>query len=86
MKNMPIKKWRSGNISGAIWNNEREVNGTTVSFKTASLRRSWKKEGDVWREENINFRRSDLPKISTILNEIQRELFLADEDGGDEDE
>lgn len=83
---MPIKKWRSGNISGAIWNNEREVNGTTVSFKTASLRRSWKKEGDVWREENINFRRSDLPKISTILNEIQRELFLADEDGGDEDE
>lgn len=86
MKNLPIKKWRSGNISGAIWNNEREVNGTTVSFKTASLRRSWKKEGDVWRDEVLNFRRQDVPKISSILNEIQKELFLVDEEGGDEDE
>jgi hypothetical protein len=79
MVNRPIKKWRSGNISGAIWINEREVNGTKVSFKTASLRRSWKKEGDVWREEVLNFRRQDIPKISVILSEIQKELFLAED-------
>jgi len=85
MKNLPIKKWRSGNISGVIWNNEKEVNGTVVGFKTASLRRSWKKEGDVWRDESLNFRRQDLPKIISILHEMQRELFLTNE-GGDDDE
>jgi len=86
MVNKPINKWKSGNISGAIWTNEREVNGTTVSFKTASLRRSWKKEGDVWRDETLNFRRADLPKLISILHEMQRELFLSEAGEGDEDE
>ena len=87
MVNKPLKSWRSGNISGAIWVNEKEANGTTVSFKTASLRRAWKKDGDVWRDETLNFRRQDIPKIASILNEIQRELFLADsEEGEDENE
>ena len=73
----PIKTWRAGNISGAIWENEKEVDrGTKLNFKTASIRRAWKKEGDVWRDEVLNFRRQDLPKISIILAEIQKELFL----------
>ena len=86
MKNQPIRKWKSGNISGAIWENERDVNGAKVSFKTASLRRSWKKEGDVWRDETLNFRRQDIPKIASILSEMQRELFLAETSGNEEDE
>lgn len=82
----PIKKWRSGNFSGALWENEKEVNDSKVSFKTASLRRSWKKEGDVWRDETITFRRQDIPKIITILHEMQKELFLTQDEGGDEGE
>ncbi|MBU4501765.1 MAG: hypothetical protein KKA79_04180 [Nanoarchaeota archaeon] len=83
MGNQPIKKWRSGNISGAIWFNEREFNGEKKGFKTATLRRSWKKEGDVWRDETINLRRQDIPKLITILNKIQEELYLTEE--GDEE-
>jgi len=83
--NLPIKKWRSGNISGALWLNEREVNGAKLGFKTASLRRSWKKEGDVWRDEILNLRRQDIPKIMTILQEMQKELFLSN-DKDEEDE
>ena len=86
MKNMPIKTWRSGNINGAIWFNEKEINGTKVGFKTASLKRSWKKEGDVWREEVMNIRRQDIPKLLIILQEIQKELFLSEEKESDEDE
>lgn len=85
MTNQPMKKWKSGNISGAIWVNEKDVKGATVSFKTASITRSWKKEGDVWRSENINFRRQDLPKIISILNEMQRELFLAEGENDEEE-
>jgi hypothetical protein len=81
----PIKSWRSGNISGAIWQNEKEIKeGTKVTFKTASLKRAWKKEGDVWRDEVLNFRRQDLPKIVTILGEIQKELFLVESGAEDE--
>ncbi len=83
----PIKSWKSGNISGAIWLNEKEMNGAKVSFKTASLRRAWKKEGDVWRDETLNFRRQDIPKLIAILNEMMKELYLAEpEEGVDEDE
>jgi len=60
------------------------VNGTKVEFKTASIRRSWKKEGDVWRDETLNFRRQDIPKIFSILHEMQKELFLIDEVEEDE--
>ena len=81
----PIRSWRSGNISGAIWQNEKKIKeGTKVNFKTASIKRAWKKEGDVWRDEVLNFRRQDLPKISTILNEMQKELFLVEGEREDE--
>src|SRR3989344_9314125 len=80
--NLPIKKYRSGNIQGAIWFNEKDKgDGVKVGFKTATIRRSWRKEGDVWREEVINLRRQDIPKIMTILHEIQKELYLTDEKG-----
>ena len=86
MGNQPIKKWRSGNVTGAIWFNEREVNGEKRGFKTATIRRSWKKEGDVWRDETLNLRRQDIPKVMTILNKIQEELFLSEEGGDEENE
>lgn len=82
----PIKKWRSGNISGAIWFNEREVNGEKRGFKTATLKRSWKQEGDVWRDEKINIRRQDIPKLLIILNKIQEELYLSKEEEAEQDE
>ena len=84
--NPPIKKWRSGNISGVIWLNKKKVNGTELSFKTASLKRSWKQEGDVWREEIMNIRRQDIPKLMTILHEIQQELYSSEEKEGSENE
>ena len=81
--NRPLKKWRSGNISGALWFNERKVNGDTiVGFKTVSIRRSWKdKEKDLWRDETLNLRRQDLPKLMTILNQMMEELYLTDNEG-----
>lgn len=81
MGNKPIKSYRSGNISGAIWMNERDVNGTVVGFKTVSLKRSWKdKEKNIWRDEVLNLRRQDLAKLRVILTNVENDLFLAEED------
>lgn len=85
MGNKPIQTYRSGNISGAIWLNVKEHNGTTTEFKTASIRRSWHDpEKDIWRDESMNLRRQDIPKVMIILQKIQEELYLAQGDEHDE--
>ena len=88
--NLPIKKWRSGSIEGVIWSNKRKIvradGEEEVEFKTFTLRRSWKdKTEDVWRDEKINLRRQDIPKIQAILAKIHEELFLTGNKGDDDD-
>ncbi len=86
--NLPIKKFRAGNIEVAVWSNKRKrYNGEEVEFKTLSLSRSYKKkEDDVWRNEIINLRKGDIAKVSVVLNEAQKYLLLSGGSGGDENE
>jgi hypothetical protein len=83
----PIKKHKSGQIETAVWENEREVNGNIVSFKTVSLRKSWHdKEKDLWRDATINLRRNDLQKAILVLQKAQEDLLLQQQDEGDDDD
>ena len=87
--NKPIKKYRSGQLEAAVWENDREVNGNIVSFKTVSLRKSWHdKEKDMWRDSTIQLRRNDIQKVIVIMQKVQEELLLAhdENEGDDEDE
>ena len=77
MGQRPIKKWKAGAIEAAIFENEKEVNGNVVGFKTVSLGRSYKKKGeDIWRNEVIYMRRADLQKAILVLQKAQEELLL----------
>ncbi|MBT3394903.1 hypothetical protein HOA59_01750 [archaeon] len=80
--NKPIKKYKSGSIECSIWNNEKELDGKKVEFKTLSLKRSWK-DGDVWRDQQISFRRNDIIRAILVLEKAQEDLLL-DNKGGDE--
>ena len=87
MANRPIKKFRSGNIEAAIWSNEKEFNGGLVEFKTISLSRSYKKKDEnIWRNEIINLRRGDIPRIVLVLQKAQEELLLNQEQVEEESE
>lgn len=79
MANRPIKSYKAGNISGAIWFNEKEKDNQVMGFKTVSIRRSWK-DKDTWRDETINLRKTDIPKIMIILNKIHEDLILNEEE------
>ncbi len=84
--NLPLKKWRSGSVDGVVWANKREIERDgekiEVEFKTATIRRSWKDRGqDIWRDEKINLRKADIPRVLLILNKIQEELLLNKEEG-----
>ena len=79
MANQPIKKYKSGLVQGAVWLNEKDINGEKVGFKTATLKRSWKDKENQWRDETLNLRKSDLPKVLVILNKLQEDLLLGDD-------
>jgi len=77
----PIKKFRAGNVSCAIWLNEREVDGNVISFKTISLTRSFKKKDEeIWRNEVVNLRRNDLQKAILVLQKTQEDLLLEEKE------
>jgi hypothetical protein len=83
--NLPIEKFRAGNIEVAIWSNKREVDGGTVEFKTVSLSRSYRKTGeDRWRSDVINLRRNDLQKVILVMQKAQEALLLTDREEEDE--
>ena len=84
----PIKKYRPGPVEAGIWENDREVNGNIVSFKTVSLRKSWHdKEKNIWRDSTIQLRRNDIQRVLVVLQKVQEDLLLAQEgEGDDEDE
>jgi hypothetical protein len=86
MANRPIKKFKSGNIEAAIWNNEKEFNGSLVEFKTISLSRSYKKKDEeIWRSDQINLRRNDIQKAILVLQKAQEELLLNQEQEQEEE-
>ena len=83
--NMPINKFKAGNIEAAVWSNKKEINGATVEFKTVSLSRSYIKKGeDMWRNDVINsLRRNDLQKVILVLQKAQEALILTEQDDDD---
>lgn len=85
--NKPVKTYRSGNIQGALWLNEKEKDGQIIGYKTLSVRRSWKdNEKNIWRDETLNLRKQDIPKVMLILQKLQEDVLLAHEEGEEEDE
>ncbi|HLC71945.1 MAG TPA: hypothetical protein VJH37_00010 [Candidatus Nanoarchaeia archaeon] len=86
VSNLPVKKFRSGAIEGVIWANKRkQEDGSEIEFKTVTLRRSWKdKTQDIWREEKLNLRKTDLPKIQLIIQKLQEDLYLSNDNKGDD--
>ena len=80
VKNLPFKKWKSGNVEVVIWNNKKQRENEEMEFKTVSISRSYKKKDEeIWRNDAIhNLRRQDLVKLSLMLHEAQKELYFTE--------
>jgi len=73
----PIKKYKSGNLEASIWKNEKDLNeGGIITFKTVTLRKSWKDRNNVSRDQTISFRRQDVEKILVLMRKVQEHLLL----------
>lgn len=64
----PIKKFRAGNITAAIWENTSQKDGKTSTFNTVTFQRSYvDKKDDQWKNTE-QMRRNDLPKLALVIN------------------
>jgi len=82
----PYKEWRAGNVKIAIWKNKKTMeDGSEIEYKSASLTRSYRKQGeDLWRHDVINLRSNDIQKAILVLNKAQEDLILSDDSKDEE--
>ena len=73
--NKPVKKFRAGAVSAAVWENQTEKG----SFASISLQRSYK-DKEEWKTTN-SFNVNDLPKAMLVLNQAFKYLMLKEQPG-----
>jgi len=59
-RQMPVKKFRAGAVSCALWENKIRVNGEIKSLLKASIERSYKDSDGVW-QSSSSFSRNEIP-------------------------
>ena len=56
----PIAKFRAGAVSAALWENDIEVKGRTITILKATVQRRYKDKDDNWQSSN-SFSRNEIP-------------------------
>ena len=56
----PLKKFRAGQVSAALWENEAKVNGRSVTMLKATVERRYKDKNDKWQSSG-SFSRNEIP-------------------------
>ena len=56
----PIAKFKAGAVSSALWENEIEVNGKTVTILKATVQRRYKDKDGNWQSSG-SFSRNEIP-------------------------
>lgn len=56
----PVAKYRAGAVSSAVWENDINTNGKTVTVLKATVERRFKDATDTWKSSN-SFSRNEIP-------------------------
>ncbi|MDP6059660.1 MAG: hypothetical protein QGH33_12245 [Pirellulaceae bacterium] len=63
----PLKKFRAGQITCALWENDAKVNGRSVRMLKATVERRYKDKKGVWQSSG-SFGRNDIPLVKYCLD------------------
>ena len=77
----PVKKFRAGTVSAALWENEATVKGKTVTMLKASIERRYRDSSGTWKSSN-SFSRNEIPLAIYCL---QKAFEAIVEERGEED-
>lgn len=77
MAQKPEQKFRVGNVTATIWNNEVKKDGEAKEIKHVSFEKSYKDKNGEWQATNsLNI--ADLPKAMVVLGKAYEYLVLRD--------
>ena len=77
----PVAKFRAGQVSCAVWENEIQVDGTTKVMLKATVNRRYKDRNGEWRSSD-SFSRNEIPLAIYVLEKALDAIINA-EKGGD---
>ena len=76
---MPVSKFRAGQVSAAIWENPIEVKGKTVTMLKATVQRRYKDKDGDWKSSQ-SFSRNEIPLAIYCLQQAF-ETMIGESDG-----
>ena len=83
----PVAKFRAGQVSAAIWENEITVNGKKAVMLKASVERRYKDKDGQWKSSN-SFSRNEIPLAVYCLQKSFEHIIASqqEEEGTVEEE
>lgn len=76
----PLKKYRCGGITGALWENQANVNGKDVTMLKVSVERRYKDKNGTWQSSN-SFGRNEIPLVIHLLNKAYSDIIDEQQNG-----
>lgn len=77
-KKQPIKTFRSGQVKGAVWENDFQLkDGTKKKSYSVTMIRSYK-DGEDWKDTN-SYNVDSLADLETVADECRKFLKLKDQ-------
>ena len=79
----PVKKFRAGQVSCALWENEANVNGRIVTMLKATVERRYKDKDGNWKSTG-SFARNEIPLAIYCLEKAFEAIVEEQQSKGEE--
>ena len=79
---LPVARFKAGEVSSALWENQVQVKGTTVTMLKATVQRRYKDRNGEW-QSSQSFGRNEIPlAIHCLQKAFEKIIELQSEDAG----
>ena len=79
---MPVAKFRAGQVSSALWENQVQVKGAAVTILKATVQRRFKGRNGEWQSSG-SFSRNEIPlAIHCLQKAFEKIIEMQSEDSG----
>lgn len=75
----PVKKFRSGSVGAAVFENLVDVNGAQVKKFSVQIQRTYRDKDGEFRHAS-SFRENDLPKLALVAQKVYEFLTMKEEE------
>ncbi len=79
---LPVARFKAGEVSSALWENQVQVKGAAVTMLKASVQRRYKDRNGEW-QSSQSFGRNEIPlAIHCLQKAFEKIIELQSEDAG----